>query len=225
MFYQTKFFKIIRELLVTPTYPFFLLFNKNKTFQLNNKKYHYCQKPYNRSWFNERTVEIPLATHFLKNYPSDQVLELGNVSSHYQDQKHLVIDKYEKAKMVKNQDITTFKSSKKYQFIFSLSTLEHVGWDEKPKNPPQTILAIKNLYQHLSLGGVLLFTIPLGYNSYLDQQILNQRLKNAKTYFLTRNNFFNRWQEKKQKELLPQNMSYDFLFMRAKTIAVVFINK
>jgi hypothetical protein len=76
---------------------------------------------------------------------------VGNVLSHYFSVNHDVVDKYEKAEGVINRDIIDFHPSKEYDLIISISTLEHVGWDEdisdhKILHDPSKILrAIENL--------------------------------------------------------------------------------
>ena len=47
--------------------------------------------------------------------------------------EHDIVDKYEKKKGIINQDIVDYKPDKKYDLIISISTLEHVGWDETPR--------------------------------------------------------------------------------------------
>jgi cyclopropane fatty-acyl-phospholipid synthase-like methyltransferase len=44
-----------------------------------------------------------------------------------------------------NEDVVNFKSKKKYDLIVSISTLEHVGWDEKPMKIPRAIENLKTL--------------------------------------------------------------------------------
>jgi len=51
------------------------------------------------------------------------------VLSHYFAVKHDIVDKYEIAPSVVNEDLVNFKPGKKYDLIVSISTLEHVGWD------------------------------------------------------------------------------------------------
>ena len=43
---------------------------------------------------------------------------------------HDVLDKYEKGNNVINDDVVSFSTEVKYDLIVSVSTLEHVGWDE-----------------------------------------------------------------------------------------------
>ncbi len=83
----------------------------------------------------------------------------------------MIVDKYEKAIGVINEDICNFKPSKKYDLIISISTLEHVGFDEKPRDPCKVLRAIENLKSLLAVGGKLVAILPVGYNPYLDELI------------------------------------------------------
>jgi len=67
----------------------------------------------------------------VRKYRGKNILEIGNVLSRHIKLEHDILDKYETAKGVINEDIVDFKSEKKYDLIISISTLEHVGWDEK----------------------------------------------------------------------------------------------
>ncbi len=44
-----------------------------------------------------------------------------------------------------NEDVVDFKPSKKYDFIFSLMSLQCVGWYESPQEPRKFLRAIENL--------------------------------------------------------------------------------
>src|ERR1017187_5364112 len=94
----------------------------------------YEDHEYNTTRLNERAVEIPIAQEWLDRQigvtPFSRILEVGNVFGHYYPDhwKWDVIDLYEKARGVKN--INVLDVSESYDYIFSISTLEHVG-DEK----------------------------------------------------------------------------------------------
>jgi hypothetical protein len=129
-------------------------------------------------------VEIPLIREQLKEFRSDKVLEIGNVLAHYYNVSHLVVDKYERKTGVIPKDILDLKFEQKFDRIVSISTLEHVGWDEIPRVPGKHILAIEKLRSLLSDDGILIATIPLGYNPSFDSDIFEQRLQcNRVVYF------------------------------------------
>ena len=117
------------------SYIYYRLFDKSKIFKFQGQFYTYFDHPYNTTLDNERSIEIPIISKFLSENKDDNILEIGNVLSHYFNFEHDVVDKYEKSEGVTNEDVVDFKSSKNYSLIISISTLEHVGWDEDPKDP------------------------------------------------------------------------------------------
>lgn len=148
----------------------------NKYFVFNGKRYKYFYHPYNRTWENERRFEIPIIWDIVEQNRGKRILEVGRVLPHYFSLSHDVLDKYEKSKDVINEDAADFVPLKKYDLIISISTLEHVGWDEIPKEPEKVIRAVENLKECLNLRGKIVFTIPRGENSYLDQLLDNNQL-------------------------------------------------
>ena len=66
-----------------------------KTFQFDGREYEYLYHPYNRTWKNERGVEIPIFRELLLNHKGKRVLEVGNVLSHYFPIHHEVVNNYE----------------------------------------------------------------------------------------------------------------------------------
>src|SRR3990172_4116095 len=100
----------------------------SRTFVFRDKTYHYFYHTYNPTWRNERCVETPIIWSIVKRSKEANILEVGNVLSHYFDTNHDVLDKYERAPGVINEDVVEFKSNKRYDLIVSISTLEHVGW-------------------------------------------------------------------------------------------------
>ena len=145
------------------------LLRARKTFTFNGCDYHYMFHPYNLTWRNERAVEIPVALSYLESHRGDRILEVGNVLSHYVATGHDILDKYEKAPGVTNEDVTAFDPGEDFDLIISVSTLEHVGWDETPREPDKAIAAIDNLVRLLAPGGELVFTAPLGLNPDFDR--------------------------------------------------------
>ena len=194
------------------------------TFKFNKKSFNYLFSTYNGSWANERSVEIPVIWDKVKNYKASDVLEIGNVLSHYFPIKHKVVDKYEKDDEVENIDIVNFKSKKKYSLIVSISTLEHVGWDEKIKDPKKIKLAIKKLVGHLKVGGDLWVTLPLGYNPHLDKSLQNNELPFDKLLFLERVSLFGIWRQV-SKKIINKKPKYNYPFPNANVICIGIIKK
>ena len=132
----------------------------------------------------------------VRTYQGKNILEIGNVLSHHVRFEHDVLDKYEIAKGVINAEIVDFESEKKYDLIVSISTLEHVGWDEKPRDDTKIHRAIGNLKNLISpRGGMILITLPLGYSSVLDKLVRNGELRFSKQYCLKRISKGNEWVE------------------------------
>jgi hypothetical protein len=170
------------------------LYKRLSSFTFNGRKYIYFEHPYNGTWMNERSIEIPLMWEQVTSCLPDTVLEVGNVLSHYFEIKHLVVDKYEHRQGVINDDIVNVEFSKEFDCIISISTLEHIGWDEVPRVPGKHIQAIEKMKQLLSANGKLIATIPLGYNPHFDQDILNEKLGCYQVFYFKRL-AKDRWQE------------------------------
>ena len=188
-----------------------------ESFWLGGREYRYVRHPYNRAWLNERSVELALALDFLHN-AEGRTLELGNVTSHYTEHPKDVVDKYEDYPGVINSDIVDYKAATPYNNILSISTLEHVGWDESPRNPKKILQAHSNLLSLLSPGGRLLVTCPLGYNPNLDRYVLDGSLRFDETQFLRRVSRHNIWVEANRSEV--QGVRYGEPFPNANAIVV-----
>ncbi|MGB7533655.1 MAG: hypothetical protein WA977_11870 [Halobacteriota archaeon] len=106
------------------------------TFTLQEQTYRYFYHPHNTTWKNERAVEVPIILEKIHSYQGGRIFEVGNVLSHYVHFQHDIVDKYDKADGVINQDVVDFQPSEneKYDLIVSISTIEHVGWDETPRD-------------------------------------------------------------------------------------------
>jgi hypothetical protein len=170
------------------------------TFLFQGNTYRYFLHKYNLTWRNERIVEIPIVRRLLQETDGD-VLEIGNVLSHYFEVKHDIIDKYEHGKGVITQDVTSVETTKRYDLIVSISTLEHVGWDENPdhcawvEDPEKILKAISKLRSLLKPKGKIVITVPLGYNPHLDRLLKTGKLMFDKQLFMKRTNGHARWTE------------------------------
>lgn len=143
----------------------------NDVFNLNGKKYNYCNARYNSSRYNERAVEIPIGLELLERY-KDDTLEIGAVLPYYSDIEHDCIDLADGHPMAKRVDVMHWQPDRNYKAIVSISTLEHVGdgWVD-------TIVALNRLFDWLEESGELLVTLPHGYNAKLDTIIRSNSLK------------------------------------------------
>lgn len=202
------------------TYIYF--FKGNDTFSLNYKKYEYFFHPYNSTWKNERAVEIPIILDKL-DQTNGKILELGNVLSNYFNVKHDILDKYDIAFGVINEDVINFKPSYKYDLIVSISTLEHVGWDETPKKPEKVLMALKNLKKCLVQDGEMIFTFPVGYNHFLDQLHNDNEMRFTETYYLKRTSN-TKWIETTWDEVRDIKFNEPFPYANAIVVGIIKIS-
>ena len=137
---------------------------REATFKFDGGEYEYCDRLYNFTPFNERRVEIPVVRRALAGHGEGNVLEVGNVLSHYMPIAHRVIDKYERASFpgFANADAVTYRSESAFDLIISISTIEHIGRDESPGAPDRVAAALANLVSLLSRGGELLCSFRWG---------------------------------------------------------------
>jgi SAM-dependent methyltransferase len=166
-----------------------------RSFIVRGTRYRYYAGAHNNAWSNERTVELAIALPFLSRAGNGRVLEVGNVLSHYVPTRHDVVDKYEQAPGVLNADVLDFQPDGPYDLIVSISTLEHVGWDEDVVEADKPLRAIDHLAGMLAPGGTLLVTLPLGYNPHLDEALRNGAHHLDDVAFVQRISRDNRWRE------------------------------
>ena len=160
-------------------------------FDFQDKKYAYFIHPYNLAWINERTVEIPIVLDLIKHSEAKKILEVGAVLPHYTQINWDVLDKFEKLPGVINKDIIEFLPKEKYDLIVTISTLEHVGFDDENK-PEKVEVAIDHLKNLLNNKGKIIATMPLGYNKFLDDLIYSGKIGFTKNYFMKRDKK-NKW--------------------------------
>jgi SAM-dependent methyltransferase len=170
------------------TYPLWHLYFKffPRTFEFQSARYAYFLHDYNLTWCNERAVEIPIVWAEVDRRRGQRVLEVGNVLSHYFAVDHEVVDKFEKGGSVRNEDVASFRAEHPYDLIVSISTLEHIGWDEEPQDAGKIARVIDNLSGQLAPGGRLVATLPLGYNPNLDAQLALGALAFNRCHYLKR---------------------------------------
>ena len=169
---------------------------RDKTFQFDGRAYEYLYHPYNRTWKNERGVEIPIFRELLLQHQGKRILEVGNVLSHYFPIQHDIVDKYEVSPGVINKDIVEYVPPQKYDLIVSISTLEHVGWDEQPQEPAKLLHAIEHLRSTcLAPGGSLIASLPIGYNKFFDGLLNTGKSPFTTQHFLKRISKRNYWVE------------------------------
>ena len=181
-----------------------------RTFEFNGSRYPYFYHRYNNTAETERCVEIPLALDFLQRCSGPAILEIGNVLNHYKPFPHTVVDKYEKAEGVLNLDVCDFAPDQKFDAVVSISTIEHVGWDEQPFDPQKSLRAVERLRHMLAPNGHMFLSFPVGHNETLDAAVRDgilgcSDLRGVKR--LRRNN----WIEAPLDELLQRRLNPPYL--------------
>lgn len=165
-------------------------------FDYRGERLLYLADRYNTTWLNERTVEVPIALNHVNDALArgGTVLEVGNVLSHYGLSGHVVVDKYEQAPGVINVDVMDFNPEEKFDLVVSISTVEHIGWDELPREPEKAIEAIEHLRSLVAPGGELVVTIPPGYNEFLDQALHDGRVHFDSVFAMRKRDRSLRWE-------------------------------
>jgi SAM-dependent methyltransferase len=203
---------------------YYRTFKSSETFEFQETTYHYFYHFYGTTWKNERAVEIPIIWDIVKRNKDQgkRILEVGNVLSYRFHVNHDILDKYEMKSGIINEDVVNFNPSTLYDLIISISTLEHVGWDETPRDAMKILYAIENLKRILAPSGELIVTLPLGYNLEMDKFLRNGRIKFSKQYYLKRI-AKNRWQEVNWKDV--KDLKYNTSIPAANGILVGVIKK
>jgi hypothetical protein len=183
----------------------------------------YLVHHHNATWTNERTVEVPIAARVIERHPGGRMLEVGNVLHNYLPRGYVptqreVVDKHERAPGVTNVDVLAFSPAVRYDIIVSISTMEHVGWDEEPRDGALAAAAIACLHTWLAPGGELLVTVPLGYHAELDRQLLDGEPLFEQLRFMRRVDAANSWAQADADEV--RGARYGSPFPYANAIAV-----
>ena len=193
-------------------------YNGDATFSFLGASHKYYVHPYHRTWTTERAVEIPIAVHYLDGCRQGAaVLEVGNVLSHYPDGlglmsrfQYTIVDKFEEAPSVVNEDIVDFASPNPVDVILSISTLEHVGLDEGGP-AAKWRKATTHLAGLLAKGGKMLATMPIGYNHDVDQCMRDGKLPFDEVHYLKRISVDNRWREASLDEAMWARFNFPYL--------------
>ena len=187
-------------------------------FELDGRHYRYFYSHRGMTWRTERIVEVPLALEFLARHRGKRVLEVGNVMRQYGETGHTVVDKYERAPGVINEDAATFTAAR-FDAILSISTLEHVGYSEAPSAPDKFRLAVETIVSWLAPEGRLVFTVPLGYNPAVGEYLASDPACVTSTRWMRRVTIDNLWRQTDREDALGAR--YDHPWPGGNAIAIV----
>jgi SAM-dependent methyltransferase len=167
-------------------YPLIIFFKKKQTFFFQNQEYSYLFHRNNLTWRNERAIEVPIILSFVENDRGMRILEVGNVLSSYTHTDWEIVDKFEHGMNVLNVDVVDFSRPDTYDLIVSISTIEHVGYDDDFKDQIKNEHAINVLKSNLRKGGQLVVTCPIGYNLILDAKLADNIFGFTEEHFFVR---------------------------------------
>jgi len=194
----------------------------NDSFLFQRYTYNYFYGFYNGTWYNERSVEIPIVMKAIRMHHGKKILEVGNVLSQYFEVEHDILDKYETKNRIIKEDIADFTSSEKYDLIVSISTLEHVGYDEYPKDDMKIYKAIENLKTLLNPDGMIIVTLPLGQNPVLDKLLKDATVKFSGQYYLKRISKANEWEQASWEDVKDAKYGEPFFAANALVIGIIY---
>ena len=191
-----------------------------KTVEFQGRRLDYFYHRYNMTWASERCVEIPIAKSYLDQFPNGAVLEVGNVLSHYFPARHDILDKFEKADGIINQDILDYRPEKQYDLILSISTFEHIGFDDESTEPSggKIKAAIAACRRLLKPGGKFVLTVPVGYNPDLDDLMRTGELKPDQEFYLLRSKKLD-WEPATKADALKCRFKTPFPYANAILVA------
>lgn len=191
-----------------------------KKFRFQGAELEVFYHAYNMTWASERGVEVPIARHFLAKHDPAQTLEVGNVLSHYAPVQHTVLDKFERGANVINEDILTYRPGRQFDLILSISTFEHIGFDDEAEgsSAEKILAALDACKALLTPTGKLVITIPINYNPELDELIRAGELPPSTRTFLLRTGATD-WREASQEEALRARYKTPFPYANAIMVA------
>ena len=188
------------------------------SFVFRGETYAYFHHPYNHTWAIERAVEVPMVRRLVERASPHATLEVGNVLGHYFPRHHDVVDRFETGDGVVNQDVIEYRPDKRYELIVSISTLEHVGWDDHPRDPNKVLQAVRHLASLLTPTGTLLFTAAVGYSPFLDELAETGEPAEVAYRCMKRVSSDNRWVEATWNEV--RGSKYDFPYPGANGLLI-----
>lgn len=161
----------------------------SKTFVFQGHQYPYFSSG------SDRTMEVPIAMEAVRRHSAkgNKILEVGRVLPRYYKFKETVVDKFEGP--IK-EDILAWKPPHDFNLIISISTVEHIWWDELkqykkfggtiPRTPGAATKAIHRMYTFLARGGEMLCTWPMAHNPPLDADLFAGKFPGAQVEYMRR---------------------------------------
>jgi SAM-dependent methyltransferase len=196
-------------------YRYLNLVRRHQRFSFDGKLYPYFIFRHNTPFNSERIVEVPIFKEIIAGHQGSVILEIGNVLSNYLSFPHDIVDKYEKSGGVLNEDIISYSPGKQYDLVVSISTFEHVGFDEDPTDPQKVGVAIEHCKSLLKPGGRLMFSIPVGHNRNLEELLFNGSIATDRLLGMKRISRLNKWKEVRPEKIRKARYNKPYRFANA----------
>lgn len=191
-------------------------------FRFQGETYAYAEA------LTERAVELPLVRRFLSEsgHSDTPILEVGNVLGPWGVRNpRVVLDKFEHGDGITNVDVIDYWPATKFPIVVSISTLEHVGFDEPERDPSKFRRAISHLLNEcLAPGGRAFITLPLGYNPIVDEFVCSGVTPVTEVGLIERVSGLNAWREVYLRPGFTPR-PYDFDHHTAQVLAVLQVGR
>ncbi|MGI0016933.1 MAG: hypothetical protein ACREBU_26220, partial [Nitrososphaera sp.] len=106
--------------------------------------------------------------------------------------------------------------------VVSISTLEHVGFDEEERDEGKIRRAITNIKANcLEENGTFVFTVPVGWNNNLDKMLFQDRLKCTETHYFKRVSWDNRWASATKEEALATRYAEPYIGANGLVLGII----
>lgn len=156
-------------------------------FNIKDLEFDYFHHEYNKTYLNERIVEVPLGMYFIDKFGAENITEIGAVMPYYNYQCKEVIDMRDPHNMCYRKN-AAYNVEYTKKNILSISTIEHFKIGEyKNRTNQDSIICLNKIIEKSSN---YLITWALGYNKFLDEYVKNS---NIKTLILKRISEKNEW--------------------------------
>jgi hypothetical protein len=214
--------ELVRKPLRSLLAPFIIPRLPKRTFRFQGADLGYFYHPYNMTWATERCLEVPVARSYAAGFDPADTLEVGNVLSHYAPVAHTVLDKFERGRGIINQDIVEFCPGRTFRFILSISTFEHIGFDDEisGSSGDRILEAIRASRQLLDASGLLVITVPIGYNPDLDALLAAGRLPLVREFYFQRSGK-QTWQQADKLEVLKSRYAAPYPYANGVLVAEI----
>ena len=137
--------------------------------------------------------------------------------------EHTILDKYEIETGIVNQDIVDYNPKSRFDAIISISTIEHVGFDEPDRKEGKALAALLKIEDLLSEGGEALISVPVRYNPEIDYILANRVINFSKVIYMKKRSRMNLWTETDFNDC--RKIPYNYRCPCASCVAFIYIAK